>query len=342
MVDTATQTDDILAFFESDAPLAVDLAAAHPDEAWVVRTAVTLGIGKRWPRDFRGLGDEIATAAFDTATAWVQRYEGTDSFLLDMKRKATNAMLSDGMAAAVLDNMRWAYERRERQIAEANAEIEREREIREHGNWMLEIAQAAEYERFTRRQAEAERKRAEWERQQAERPRFRAPSQELRLLRNRLYKDGDLGAWLVGEDAVAPVATGLNLAHVGLGIYTLVPEAGRHLTVRVSQPRLKADRDGRRFVSHLSGSDNESDYTPFATVDEDGAVAVWQRYADDERFMEGLRFLAAMDDETAKEGMYRYAMESGNCAVCGRTLTHPTSLETGIGPECRKHVRWAA
>lgn len=333
MTDTAT--DDILAFFESDAPLALDLDAAHPDEAWVARTAETLGIGQRWPRDMRPLGDELAKTAFDLATAWAQRYDGDDPFLLDMRRKATNSLLSDGMAAAVLDNMRRTYDMRQRQVAEANAAIDRDREIRENGNWMLEIAQAAEYERWARRQ-EAEAQRA------AARFRHAAPSQELRLLRNTMYKAGDMTAWLAGEDAVAPVATDLNLAHVGLGTYTLVPDAGRHLTVRVSQPRLKADRDGRRFVAYLSGTDNESDYTPFATVGDDGAVAVWKRYADDPRFMEALEFLAAMDDAAAREGMYRYAMASGNCAVCGRTLTNPESLTTGIGPECRKHVRWAA
>lgn len=28
----------------------------------------------------------------------------------------------------------------------------------------------------------------------------------------------------------------------------------------------------------------------------------------------------------------------GRCAVCGRTLTHPTSLKSGIGPECAKRT----
>ena len=27
----------------------------------------------------------------------------------------------------------------------------------------------------------------------------------------------------------------------------------------------------------------------------------------------------------------------GNCMVCGRVLTHPVSILTGIGPECGQH-----
>lgn len=33
-----------------------------------------------------------------------------------------------------------------------------------------------------------------------------------------------------------------------------------------------------------------------------------------------------------------YAMRSGNCFRCNRFLTNPESIETGIGPECRKKI----
>ena len=32
----------------------------------------------------------------------------------------------------------------------------------------------------------------------------------------------------------------------------------------------------------------------------------------------------------------------GSCCRCGRTLTHPESIESGIGPECAKHFGGAA
>jgi len=38
----------------------------------------------------------------------------------------------------------------------------------------------------------------------------------------------------------------------------------------------------------------------------------------------------------------RFGREIGSCAICGRTLTDPTSISIGIGPVCRGYTGWYA
>jgi hypothetical protein len=60
-----------------------------------------------------------------------------------------------------------------------------------------------------------------------------------------------------------------------------------------------------------------------------------KRYALRERLRElGLAAILAFTG-APDETMQRGARLAGICCNCGRTLTDPTSLELGIGPECR-------
>jgi hypothetical protein len=104
-----------------------------------------------------------------------------------------------------------------------------------------------------------------------------------------------------------------------------------HRTFRVKDASSQSKLAGKRIISLLVGSNNESDYTGVGFVDADG-VKVWKRFSGDSVMREAIDILTG-DVESAQMG---YAMRSGNCYVCGRLLTEPESIKLGIGPVCRE------
>lgn len=120
------------------------------------------------------------------------------------------------------------------------------------------------------------------------------------------------------------------------GRYTVIWADG-YKTIRVRhQDEFATFMPGRVILSYLSGSDNTSDYTSFAHVDERGEVRVWKKHQGNDRLCEAVKVLLG-DPKAASQA---YARESGCCGICGRTLTTPESIDAGIGPECRRKVGW--
>ena len=66
------------------------------------------------------------------------------------------------------------------------------------------------------------------------------------------------------------------------GIITIRnPATGSHRTFRVrTNPENSKWLPGKRVLSLLIGSDNESDYKGFAFVGDDGRVHVWRRFTE--------------------------------------------------------------
>lgn len=111
------------------------------------------------------------------------------------------------------------------------------------------------------------------------------------------------------------------------------PTTGQHRTFKIHTVQ-GGNLDGRRMISLLTGSDNESDYTGFGFVREDGTIAVWARH----RGTQFERFADLFDRAPywASRGV-EYLAEA-RCIRCSRKLTNPVSLASGIGPECAKKV----
>lgn len=112
------------------------------------------------------------------------------------------------------------------------------------------------------------------------------------------------------------------------------PLSGNRFTYRV---RVKETDDGRtlHFVSVLTGSDNESDYTFLGTIF-DGATF---RHGRKSRISETAPSAKAF--AWAWRRIYAGAsigpavfMHEGRCGRCGRALTVPESIKTGLGPVC--------
>lgn len=121
------------------------------------------------------------------------------------------------------------------------------------------------------------------------------------------------------------------------GTYTLVYKDGSHFTFEV-KTAIKGALVGKRIVSYLAGSDNESDYMGFAFLNDD-KVNVWKKFRGgilDTRARH-LEILFNMPERLEEAGM-AYALNSGCCRRCHRTLTVPASIHRGYGPECIKHV----
>lgn len=106
-------------------------------------------------------------------------------------------------------------------------------------------------------------------------------------------------------------------------------KTGEHRTFKVSTVRHGA-LEGKRIVSMLVGADNENDYQGFGFVDDRG-ISVWQRKRTS--FFETVANMLAFPDNWQDKARFLF---EGRCRRCNRKLTHPESIDSGIGPECAK------
>ncbi len=120
----------------------------------------------------------------------------------------------------------------------------------------------------------------------------------------------------------------------GNATFTLVSKkTGARFTYRVREA--KEDDDSRMFVSVLTGSNNEGDYEYLGTIFEK------------KRFCHGRKSRVGGESPSAKAFAWFFerlvrggdlseceVWHSGRCGRCGRKLTVPESVASGLGPEC--------
>lgn len=117
-----------------------------------------------------------------------------------------------------------------------------------------------------------------------------------------------------------------------------------HYTYRVRHKEASMRFPEAWFVSLLTGSDNESSYTYMGMLNpEDGSVSLTKKsgYVKDTMAVRLLerslsRVWAGESDKIEAAGFKLH--HCGFCGRCGRTLTVPSSIESGIGPECAKRM----
>lgn len=128
------------------------------------------------------------------------------------------------------------------------------------------------------------------------------------------------------------------LAFIGGGKSTVTLKSlasGAHYTYKIGKAK---DKDDLFFVGLLTGPDNGADYQYIGYMRKQGKEPMM--YA-------GRKGNAAHPAYKAIDwALYHLARDTmpenlevwheGRCCRCGRKLTTPTSLETGIGPECAK------
>jgi Family of unknown function (DUF6011) len=123
----------------------------------------------------------------------------------------------------------------------------------------------------------------------------------------------------------------------GNATFTVDNGAGEHFTFKISQPKQRGDQPAPYFLGVLSGPDNESNYSYMGIINPIDCSL---------RFTKGSKVTAEAKSvkvalwalkHAITDGMLPAAYQmrhEGTCGCCGRKLTHPESLDRGIGPEC--------
>lgn len=131
--------------------------------------------------------------------------------------------------------------------------------------------------------------------------------------------------------------------------FTLVSKAtGTRYTYRVRRAEPNGRGEPPYFVSVLTGADNESSYSYAGLLlapppNESGQLlfkaTAKSKVAEDAPSVRGFKwFLRALFQGTGPEGFFAKAefWHEGRCCRCGRALTVPESIASGIGPECAR------
>lgn len=159
-------------------------------------------------------------------------------------------------------------------------------------------------------------------------------------------RKGASGKWEVRHTAPCPTASEAPATpatpsertfSVPDGRYTVSFADGSYKTLRVETQSENDDfMPGVTILKFLSGTDNSRDYTSFGHVLPNGSVRIWKRHQANETLREGVKVLLG-DPKAASQA---YAEASESCSRCGRDLTVPASIHSGLGPECAKKVKW--
>jgi hypothetical protein len=140
----------------------------------------------------------------------------------------------------------------------------------------------------------------------------------------------------------APKAIPVTDGGLPVGTFTVVLNEGERRTLQIKPPVTDAGTfEGWQFVRFLNGPDNDSNFTNFGFRKAGAStVQIKAKYADATILIKALEGLLTGNKEARKEMGVTYAKESGNCFVCGRTLTVPESIDAGIGPICVEKGSW--
>lgn len=126
----------------------------------------------------------------------------------------------------------------------------------------------------------------------------------------------------------------------GRAVFTIQEPDGKHHTFRITRKDPENGYPEAWFVGFLSGPDNTRNYTYLGKLDrftfQVSTTAKSEQYRDSFKLKLLNRVLTriyAGDAESIEQHGYKVHHE-GKCCRCGRALTVPESIESGIGPEC--------
>lgn len=130
----------------------------------------------------------------------------------------------------------------------------------------------------------------------------------------------------------------------GDAIFTIKSPDGKHRTYRVTRVEGNDRWPEAYFVKTLVGPDNTEDYAYLGKLDtftgQVSTTAKSKSWQDTTRLRLLNRVLARVwtgdHDAYLQHGYYTH--HEGRCGRCGRILTVPSSIESGIGPECAKKM----
>jgi hypothetical protein len=147
------------------------------------------------------------------------------------------------------------------------------------------------------------------------------------------------------QNAADTAATPDQVPHIYNGTYTM-DNGTRHLTFQIYTVT-RGPLQGKRIVKRQL---QYGEFQGFAFVNADGTLGVWRRFAEqsNELYMQWARILlsclnARSNDAPGIDTLTHHLVEGDftiqrtrACRRCNRQLTVPTSIESGIGPECAR------
>lgn len=124
----------------------------------------------------------------------------------------------------------------------------------------------------------------------------------------------------------------------GKSIFTLESErTGNWFTYRVKKAK-KDDEKSPYFVSVLTGKNNDSAYSYMGTIFNNNGKLVFNLTKKSNMTKDAMSYKAFnfFFDLVQKNKLHKEInfYHKGKCARCGRTLTVPSSILNGFGPEC--------
>lgn len=120
-------------------------------------------------------------------------------------------------------------------------------------------------------------------------------------------------------------------------------EKGTHITVKVSQARDRNDRKKKLPLFHVNVKllGDRLGYVYAGSINTENETPAWhpsRKHAPDSQVLKAFSWIhKAVGDPEALRGKVNLFHE-GHCCSCGQPLTHPESINTGIGPHCLKHM----
>lgn len=131
------------------------------------------------------------------------------------------------------------------------------------------------------------------------------------------------------ESHLIKQAEAMSFVMGGNALFTVRLLNGKHYTYKVLQNSKQPEFFN---VSYLYGPDNTSNYKQFGYIKiENGSPVFYRKSVHDHAEVFDIIFLdLSIGLQTPGVEIYH----SGRCCRCGRILTVPESIVSGIGPEC--------
>lgn len=134
---------------------------------------------------------------------------------------------------------------------------------------------------------------------------------------------------------------GFDIERINKGTFTILNEkTGQHRTFMIRRQDKDASfAPGKQIVSIMKGTDNEHDFRGFGFIDNTNIV-MWKRslrenpIQDIDKMAHILHSMLRLGLRSPFFDKGLTIMPSTTCFICGRKLTNPESIETGIGPVC--------
>lgn len=125
----------------------------------------------------------------------------------------------------------------------------------------------------------------------------------------------------------------------GKALFTLKSlKSGDHITFKVKKPRDDTRRGPSHFVSVLDHADGHGGYSYLGVLNRDLFEVTRKSPYYGQADAKPVRAAGWFFTRLLCRGELSDDLElwhEGRCGRCGRRLTHPESIQSGMGPECR-------